>query len=122
MLDSGWEARGSKEIGWILKKGNFMINFDIRINTPKSCVWVGYFKRCGKEITATLIEDDKKKIRLHVNEAHELLGHAGGEDRIRCTTTALGMELKRGRMYKCEPVCNRKSKTKEYTTSNRFVE
>lgn len=88
----------------ILKKGNFTINFDIHINTHKSCVWVGYFKRYNKEKTTTMIKDDKKKIHLHVNEAHEILGHAGGEDRNRCPTTALGMELKPGRMYKCEHV------------------
>ena len=59
-----------------------------------------------------MIEDDKKKICVHVNEAHELLGHAGGEDRIRCTIKALGMELKRGRMYKCEPCAIGKAKQK----------
>ena len=32
-------------MGYILIKGDFRIKFDIRINTPKSCVWFGYFKR-----------------------------------------------------------------------------
>ena len=96
-----------------IEKGNFTISFNICINTPKSCVWVGYFKRTRKkELTGALVDGKKKKIRVYCNKAHELLGHAGGEDRIKYTTKALGMELKRGRMYKCEPCVVGKAKQK----------
>ena len=59
-----------------MKKSKFVIRFDIRVATPKGCVWLGHFRGGGRKILGSAIE---KEVGLHVDEAHCLLGHPGGE-------------------------------------------
>ena len=49
ILDLRWVAHGNKTEGWSLTKDGFIIRFDIRIATLRSCVWVGRFKLPEKD-------------------------------------------------------------------------
>ena len=51
-----------QEYGLDIDKGDFRTKFDIKINTPKSCVWVGYFKRCSKELAAALVDREEEDL------------------------------------------------------------
>lgn len=106
ILDLGWFAHGNKTEGWSLTKDRFIIRFDIGIAISSSCVWVGRFKRRDKGIKFAAAAVDKKIQTLHCDEAHELLGHLGGEDRTRAAI------IKRKNAY-VYGVCNGKGETEE---------
>ena len=48
------------------------------------------------------IKKKDKVVVMSLDEAHEALGHPGGEDGTRKFAEALGQMLKKGKMHKCE--------------------
>jgi hypothetical protein len=113
LMREGWTFSGDDKTGFVLRKGKWALRFDIRISTKEGCVWVGYFRRNGKEAAASEISATAaiNSTTMSVQRAHEILGHPS-EEITRKTATHLGWTLTPGVLAPCESCAKGKGKQK----------
>ena len=106
MQNMGWQLHGDKHAIWITKGGN-QVKFDIKIPTPKGCIFAMYLER-ATEVAGAAAEMQQ---RMSIEEAHYKFGHANKEA-TREAAKALGIEIKKGKMPPCEACTLAKARQK----------
>ena len=99
-MDRDWEVYGNKHRGYVLKREEDVINFYIKINTKKSCLWAtrmvplknesDRIRRREVSILAAEPGAERAKRRMNIMVAHEFFGHHD-EAKTRPTAAANGI-------------------------------
>jgi len=106
LLKDNWSLAGSKDCLTLTKDGKEIV-FDICIPTPKGMIFAMYVRRDSEMAGAAT---DEKKIKMTMQQAHERLGHCGG-DVTRLAVKQLGWEVT-GTQKPCDACAAGKAKQK----------
>ena len=98
MTSQGWILRGNEK-AITLEKNGVVLNFDIKVRTPKGMVYCAQFERETELCNASATRNAKVSIGL----LHQQLCHCG-EDIARKTAKVMGIEITRGNLKICEDV------------------
>jgi hypothetical protein len=101
LMEEGHKVIRTKKDGMSVKKGGWVIKFDIRVETPKEVLWCAYIQRPeSKGEVAAGMSNDKgdnqanksvqlnPAIKISIEQAHAILGHSS-EGKTRQTAAAL---------------------------------
>jgi len=111
MINKGWKLEGNSELITI-RKGNFVICFDVKISTPKGVLYGT--KLIRRQEFCGVVESSKTK--LSYQEAHAKLGHISINETKRISKS-FGWRLT-GDEEKCEACAIGKAQQKGVTKSS----
>ena len=94
-----WNLSGNDRDGIIIRKGEFEVKFDIRINTSEGCVWATYFRRT--QSLENELATASVATKLSIQKSHDILGQSN-EEATRATAKYLKWSLTRGALKNCE--------------------
>jgi hypothetical protein len=104
----GWIPGGNKEALWLSHPdSDFVVKFDIKIETGRGCVFAACFRRRIDEHS----EFGFSNIRMNILQAHRRLGHSN-EDTTRKIDRSLGWDITRGSLDTCEACAVAKAQQK----------
>ncbi len=124
LMEEGHKVSGNKKDGLSVERGGWVIEFDIRVETPKGVLWCAYIRRPeSKGEVAAGMSNDKgdnqlnesvqlnPAIKMSIEQAHAILGHSS-EGKTRQTAEALGIRITRGTLKTCKSCAIAKAKQK----------
>ncbi len=118
---------GTKKDGLSVKKGGWVIKFDIRDKTPKGVLWCANIRRpeAKGEVAAGMsnnrgdnqpnesVQELTLAIKMSIEQAHAILGHSS-KGKTQQTAAALGILIMRGALKSCESCAIAKAKQKKH--------
>eukprot|EP00957_Ditylum_brightwellii_P022734 1714757-Ditylum_brightwellii.AAC.2 len=109
-LKNRWHLHGNSEAIWITK-GEQKLVFDTVIPTKEGLIFAVYIKRKVNTEMANAGTDPVPQVKMNINKAHDLLGHAD-EDKTHAMAKHLQWTILRGGMKTCEACAVGKAKQK----------